>query len=204
MHSKKNKSKVAVIAAPVSFTDAELEHFEHWLSLRSCLPWLYETPKDEFSRGLLRDFMALYAKIKMAMQAVIPGKVNVSVGKSKIDGRDIVLASGWYDTAQGEADFAVLFFTSYISSVCGSNALNTLADKMEKTINSYKGRIRKLEDDIERRDMRIADLENTIRKMADSDRAKRQPLARSQGRLPGKRPSRVKANVGGVKGKRKG
>lgn len=200
---KNGKNKVAVIAAPVSFTDAELEHYEYWLSLQSCIPWLYEEPNDKYSKDLLRDFMALYAKIKMAMQAVVPGKVNVSVGKGRTDGQDLVLTGGWCDTAQGEADFAVSFFTSYISSVCGSNALNKLADRMENQIKIYKGRIRKLADDIERRDMRIADLENAIKKMEASDRASRNPIARSQGRLPGKRPSRVKAKPVRMNGKRR-
>ena len=200
---KKGNGKVAVIAAPVSFTDAELEQYEYWLALQSCIPWLYEKPKDKFSKDVLKEFMALYAKIKAAMQAVVPGKVNVSVGKSKIDGQDIVLTGGWYDTAQGEADFAVSFFTSYISSVCGSNALNALADRMEKQMKIYNGCIRMLEDDIERRDKRIADLENAIKKMEDSDRANRNPLARSQGRLPGKRPSRVKSNPVRINGKRR-
>ncbi len=201
---KKGKNKVTVIAAPVSFTDAELEQYEYWLALQSCIRWLYEKPKDKYSKDLLMDFMALYAKIKMAMQAVVPGKVNVIVGKGRTDGQDIVLTGGWYDTAQGEADFAVSFFTSYISSVCGSNALNTLADRMEKQIKIYNGRIRKLEEDVERRDMRIADLENAVKKMEASDRASRNPLARSQGRLPGKRPSRVKAKPVRMKGKRRG
>ena len=204
MSEKKGSEKVTVIDAPVSFTDAELENYEYWLALQSCIPWLYEKPKVKFAKDLLRDFMALYAKIKMAMQAVVPGKVNVSVGKCKSDGRDLVLTGGWYETSQEETDFAVSFFTSYISSVFGSNALNTLADSMEKQMKIYHGRIRKLEDDIERRDMRIADLENAIRKMADSDGAKRNPLARSQGRLPGKRPSRVKAKPVRMKGKRRG
>lgn len=201
---KNGKSKVAVIAAPVSFTDAELENYEYWLALQSCIPWLYEKPKDNDAKDLLRDFMALYAKVKMAMQAVVPGKVNVSVGKGKTDGRDILLTGGWYDTAQGEADFVVSFFTSYISSVCGSNALNALADRMEKQMKTYRGRIRKLEEDVKRRDMRIADLENAIKKMEASCRASRNPLARSQGRLPGKRPSRVKAKPFSMKGKRRG
>lgn len=199
MSEKKGSEKVTVIDAPVSFTDAELEQYEYWLALRSCIPWLYEKPKDKFAKDLLRDFMALYAKIKMAMQAVVPGKINVSVGRGRTDGQDLVLTGGWYDTAQGEADFAISFFMAYIACVCGDNAL----DRMEKLIKIYHGRIRKLEDDIERRDMRIADLENAIKKMEASDRAKRNPLARSQGRLPGKRPSRVKANIGGVKGKKR-
>ena len=200
----KMEGEVEVIAAPVSLTDAELEHFEYWMSIQSCIPWLYEEPNDKFSKDLLRDFMAMYAKIKMAMQAVVPGKVNVSVGKGRADGQDIVLTDGWYDTAQGEADFAVSLFTSYISSVCGSNALNTLADRMEKQIKIYNGRIRKLEEDVERRDMRIADLENAIKKMEASDRASRNPLTRSQGRLPGKRPLRVKAQSVRMNGKRRG
>ena len=86
---KKGKNKVTVIDAPVSFTDEELEQYEYWLALQSCIPWLYEKPKDKFSKDLLRDFMALYAKIKMAMQAVVPGKVNVSVGKGRTDGQDL-------------------------------------------------------------------------------------------------------------------
>lgn len=201
---KKGKNKVAVIAAPVSFTEAELENYENWLALQSCIPWLYEKPKDKFAKDLLRDFMALYAKIKMAMQAVVPGKVNVSVGKGRADGQDLVLTGGWYDTAQDEAAFVVSFFTSYIACVCGDNALNSLADMMEKQIKIYNGRIRKLEEDVERRDMRISDLENAIKKMEASDRASRNPLARSQGRLPGKRPSRVKAKPVRMKGKRRG
>ena len=204
MSDKKRKDKVTIISAPVSFTDAELENYEYWLALQSCIPWLYEEPKDEFSKDLLRDFMALYAKIKMSMQAVVPGEVNVSVGKSKFNGQDLVLTGRWYDTPQGEADFAVSFFTSYLSSVTGSNALKTLAARMGKPIKIYNGRIRKLEDDIERRDMRIADLEGAIKKMEASDRASRNPLARSQGRLPGKRPSRIKAKPVRMNGKRRG
>lgn len=201
---KKGKNKVSVIAAPVSFTDAELEHYEYWLAIQSCIPWLYEKPKDKFSKDLLRDFMTLYAKIKMSMQAVVPGKVNVSVGKGRTNGQDLVLTGGWYETAKGEADFAVSFFSSYISSVCGSNALNTIADSMAKQIKIYNGRIRELEEDVERRDMRIADLENAIKKMEASDRANKNPHVRSQGRLPGKRPSRVKVKPVRMNSKRRG
>lgn len=202
MNKKKNtKSKVKVVDAPVPFTDEELEHYEYWLALQSCIPWLYEKPKDKFAKDLLRDFMALYAKIKMAMQAVVPGKVNVSVGKGRTDGQDLVLTGGWYDTAQDEAAFVVSFFTSYIACVCGDNALNSLADMMEKQIKIYNGRIRKLEEDVERRDMRISDLENAIKKMEASEKLEKTVLARSQGRLPGKRPVRIKTRAIKVHGK---
>lgn len=169
----KKDSKVPVIAAPVPFTDAELEHYEYWLALQSCIPWLYEKPKDKFAKDLLRDFMALYAKMKMAMQAVVPEKTNVCIGKSPTSGEDMVLAGGWYDTAKEEADFAISFFTAYIASKCGDNALKRLADAMEKQIKIYNGRIRKLEAEIERRDMRIADLENAVRKMESAEGKKR-------------------------------
>ena len=202
----KGMGKVNVIEAPVAFTEAELEHYEYWLALQSCLPWLYEKPKDKFAKDMLRDFMALYAKIKMAMQAVVPGKVNVSVGKSQTDGTDLVLTGGWYDTAQAEADFAMSFFTAYLSSRMGSNALNRLADKVERNVKRYQSRISELEDVIERRDMRIADLENAIKKMAAEEKkaVEKSSTGRSQGRLPSKRPSRIKAKPVKFNGKRRG
>ena len=194
---------VKVIDAPVSFTDSELEQYEYWLALQSCIPWLYEKPRDKFSKDMVRGFMALYAKIKMAMQAVVPGKVNVKLGKGISDGKDLVLTGGWYETAQDEANFAISFFTSYLSCWGGSDALDRLAGKMETQIKSYMGRIRKLEDDVERRDMRIADLENAIKKLETSDRGRLNPTSRTQGRLPSKRPARLKAKAVKVTGKKR-
>ena len=143
--------RVTVIDAPAPLTRKEIEHYEYWLALQSFLPCLYKEPKDKETKDILREFMAMYAKIKMAMQAVKPGEVNVKIGESLVDGQDLVVAGEWYDTPQKEADFAVSFFTAFLSSEINARAI--LKAKAQ------------VEDELERETMRRKDLENAVEKL---------------------------------------
>ena len=186
------KNKVKVIAAPVALTDKDLEHYEYWLATAQACEWLVRTPKDKGSKDIVRNFMALYAKIKMAMQAVEEGRVNVCVGKSRFTGNPLVISGEWYDTPEREAAFAMSFFSAYLASVTGVEALKKSIEKGNRSNQVLMGRIKKLEEDLERRDMRIRDLENAVKKSEAAVKSMKNPLARSQGRLPGKRMARLK------------
>lgn len=198
-------SKVKVIDAAEMLTNEEVEAYEYWLALQSCLPWLYEEPKDNESKELMRDFLVFYSKIKAAMKEVVPGKVCIRLGKSKTDkGKDLVVAGGWYDTAQKEADFAVSLFTAYLSFIVGDRAQKGHIKKIEKGMKFYQDRIKKLGEDINRREMRILDLENAVSKLAEENKSLRRKTANAgKGRLQSKRPERVKTTQVRFNGKRR-
>ena len=107
-----------VVSAPVALTEQEKRYYEYWLALQSCIPWLYEEDsiKDEATKRVVREFLVLYAKIKAAMRAVYPGKVNVNIGKcTDGSGADLVLRRRWYEDAKSETEFAESFFMAYLA-----------------------------------------------------------------------------------------
>ena len=156
-------SKVKVVAAPIALTEDEKLHFICWQEMMHALKWLYATPDDVETKQFVLEFLAYYAKVKAAMNLVEEGKTKCSLGTVKDTGRKLTISKRFFDSAQGEADFVVPFYLTYLASKIGASSSGTNRAIIRMFVDSEE-RVQELEDEIARKDMRIKDLENAVEK----------------------------------------
>ena len=155
--------KVKELPAPIALTEDEKLHFICWQEMMHALQWLYDTPDDIETKGFVREFLAYYAKVKAAMNVVEEGKTKCCLGTIKDTGRKLTISKRFFDSAQGEADFVVPFYLTYLASKIGASSSGTNRAIIRMFMDSEE-RVQELEDEIARKDMRIKDLENAVEK----------------------------------------
>lgn len=164
--------KVKELPAPIPLTEDEKLHFECWNEMMRSLQWLYATPDDLETKRFISEFLAYYAKIKKAMDVVIEGETKCNLGTIKGTGRKLTICKRFFKDAKGEADFVVPFYMTYLCSKIGSSAMGANNAVVRMFVDS-EDRVQELEDEIERKDMRIRDLENAVKKATAEGRRAR-------------------------------
>ena len=197
---KANSSKeLSVIDAPIPLTKVELLYYDNFIMLENAMKWLIEPPKSLDDRKAVNEFLAMYAKVKTAMQAVEDGKTKVRLGRSPASGCEIVLPQNLVKTPKEETQFVMEFFLAYLAIKAGEGAVG----RCKRKIKALQDALDKAGDTEERQAMRIQDLENAQKKFDVIVKDLKGPLNRSRGRLQSKRPGRIKTKPIMMRGKKR-
>lgn len=162
------KGKVKIVDAPIAFTRREVNYYAFWLMLEGSCNWLCKPPKDKKSKDIIRDFMAYYAKLKVASKKVEKGKTEVKMNKREGCDDEVFLRWNLFTTPEEEALTVIKLFYAYLASRVYSEALA----KVEK----------QMQEDIDRKDLRIKDLENAVKKSYANAKNRKPVRAKSQGK----------------------
>ena len=154
------------IKSDTPLTEEEMRHYAYWVALEGPCKWLLEPPENESDKDKLRNFLAFYAKIKKASNQVEPGKTRILLGEDKTDGYKCIIDGHLFDTPENEVNLVIMMFMAYLASLKSSEALEELKENYESSLNSYRGRIKKMNEEIKHLKNRIGELTLSLNKAA--------------------------------------
>ena len=134
----------AYVDAPIPFTQEEIDFYALATAIQDAEKILFTEVANPKVRDLQREFMAYYAKIKAACEAVRPAERHVKIGKDSL-GNEWVFTENVVETAEKAASFIYPFFLIWMTKQSLFEADESVTEATKHEIEGLKQRVAELE-----------------------------------------------------------
>lgn len=191
MSRKKGNNGPRVIESPVAFTQEEIDFYAISSAILDTakIMWVDASKlADGKEKELQTEFMAYYAKLKQAFDAVKEGESIVRIGKDSL-GNDWCFDENLFATDESMAKFLMSYFLIWMTKKSMGMVHEEAMEKAKQRIGTLVKKIRNLEEAQKALERERDEAEKKAQTYAGAWK-----LAKSSGRLQSKRARRVSAN----------